>query len=420
MLDINRIETDFEKVCRQLNTRQKDYTKDLKDILELNSKRKELTKIVEEMKAQKNKFSKEIGTLARQNKKAEIEIAKKQVSEISGKIDKLDEELKVINEDIYKKNLQLPNIPNDNMPVGKDENDNVEIRKWVKKDFRKTNIPHWDIATRLNLVDFELGAKISGTRFLAYTENGAIMVRAIADILLKRHKKHGYKEMMLPLLVNEENMLGTGQLPKFEDDAYKIDNQFLIPTSEVSLTNIVRGEIVDTKKLPMYLTSFSQCFRREAGSAGRDTKGMIRLHQFNKVEMVKICEPKDSYDELEKMVQDAEDCLQLFNLPYRVVELCSGDVGFASQKTYDLEVWFPNQSKFREISSCSNCGDFQARRMGARFKNTEGKTQFLNTLNGSGLAIDRLFAAILENHFDGTKLHLPEALKPYFDNNDYL
>ncbi|WP_237243839.1 aminoacyl--tRNA ligase-related protein [Spiroplasma clarkii] len=170
----------------------------------------------------------------------------------------------------------------------------------------------------------------------------------------------------------------------------------------------------------MYLTSFSQCFRREAGSAGRDTKGMIRLHQFNKVEMVKICEPKDSYDELEKMVQDAEDCLQLFNLPYRVVELCSGDVGFASQKTYDLEVWFPNQSKFREISSCSNCGDFQARRMGARFKNTEGKTQFLNTLNGSGLAIDRLFAAILENHFDGTKLHLPEALKPYFDNNDYL
>lgn len=420
MLDINRIESDFDKVCKQLNKRQKDFTNDLKLILELNSKRKELTKEVEELKAQKNKFSKEIGALARENKKDEIQKVKTQVDNLAGTIDRLDEELKEIMKKINTNIMVIPNVPNEQMPVGESDEDNLEVRKWAPEEVKAKSIPHWDIATRLELVNFELGAKLSGSRFLVYSNNGAKMVRAIADILLNRHKQNGYKEMFLPLLVNAENMLGTGQLPKFEDDAYKVDNQYLIPTSEVPLTNIVRNEILDQKDLPMYLTSFTQCFRREAGSAGRDTKGMIRLHQFNKVEMVKICEPQNSNEELEKMVWDAEDCLKMFELPYRVVELCTGDVGFASQKTYDLEAWFPNQNKYREISSCSNCGDFQARRMMSRYKNSEGKTEYIHTLNGSGLAIDRLIAAILENHFDGIKLHLPKVLRPYFNNQEFL
>ncbi|AOG59960.1 seryl-tRNA synthetase [Spiroplasma helicoides] len=419
MIDINRIEQEFEFVCEQLKKRQTDYTNDLKNLVDLNNKRKELIKKTEELKSEKNKISKDIGVLAREKKNNQIESLKNQVSVLNEKIDKYDLELKQINEDIELKLLELPNVPNKDMPEGKDEEQNVEIRKWVEPGLKKSE-PHWDIATKLNMVDFQLGAKLSGSRFLVYTDRGSKMIRAIADILLKRHSKHGYKEMFLPLLVNKEIMYGTGQLPKFEDDAYKIDDQYLIPTSEVPLTNLFRNEIVEHKDLPIYLTAFSQCFRREAGSAGRDTKGMIRLHQFNKVEMVKVCDSESSYDELEKMVLDAEDCLKMFKIPYRVIELCTGDVGFSSQKTYDLEAWFPNQDKFREISSCSNCGDFQARRMMARYRNKENKTEYLHTLNGSGLAIDRLFAAILENHFDGKKLVLPEVLKPYFDNKDYL
>ncbi|AHI52346.1 serine--tRNA ligase [Spiroplasma culicicola] len=420
MLDINRIESDFDFVCEQLNKRQKDFTNDLKIVLDLNNKRKELIKEVEELKAQKNKISKEIGILARENKTDEIEKIKTEVTNTGNKIDSLDEQLKNIVEQLNSKLAEIPNVPNENMPVGKDDQDNPEIRRWEEPGLKKSDLAHWDIGQKLNLVNFELGAKISGSRFLVYENNGSKMIRAIADILLNKHKSNGYKEMWLPLLVNSENMYGTGQLPKFEEDAYKVDDQYLIPTSEVPLTNVVRNEILDHKQLPMYLTAFTQCFRREAGSAGRDTKGMIRLHQFNKVEMVKIVHPNNSYQELESMVNDAEECLKMFEVPYRVVELCTGDVGFSSQKTYDLEVWFPEQNKFREISSCSNCGDFQARRMQARFKNEEGKIEYLHTLNGSGLAIDRLFAAMIENHFDGEKLYLPKVLRPYFDNQEYL
>ncbi|QGS51372.1 serine--tRNA ligase [Spiroplasma tabanidicola] len=420
MLDINRIENDFDFVLEQLNKRQTNYEKQLKNIIEINKKRKDIIKQVEELKAQKNKVSKKIGVLSRENKNDEIKKLKNEIASTNEKINLLDKQQSKIDLELKTLMLEIPNVPNKNMPLGKDDEENIEIKKWLEPGLKKDSEAHWDIATKLSLVDFELGVKISGSRFLAYTGKGSKMVRAIADILINRHTNKGYKEMSLPILVNRENMLGTGQLPKFEDDAYKVDNQFLVPTSEVSLTNVVRHEILDLKQLPMYLTSFSQCFRRESGSAGRDTKGMIRLHQFNKVEMVKVCEPKNSDEELEKMLLDAEDCLKMFNIPYRVVELCTGDVGFASQKTYDLEVWFPNQNKFREISSCSNCGDFQARRMMARFKNEEGKTEYVHTLNGSGLAIDRLFAAILENNYDGEKLVLPEVLRPYFNKESYI
>ncbi|WP_338985107.1 serine--tRNA ligase [Spiroplasma endosymbiont of Diplazon laetatorius] len=420
MLDINKIENDFEKVCSDLAKRNKDFKNDLTEVVELNSQRKKITFEVEELKSEKNKISKDIGVLARENKKEEIEKLKNQVSEINIKIEKLDADLKIISESLNSKLSYIPNIPNENIPLGKDEEDNVEIKKWNSDNLKTDGEAHWEIASKLGLVDFELGSKLSGSRFVVYTNLGAKMIRALTDILITRHTNNGYKEMWLPLIVNKENMYGTGQLPKFEEDAYKLDDQYLIPTSEVPLTNTVRDKILDKSELPMYLTAFTQCFRKEAGSAGRDTKGLIRLHQFNKVEMVKITDSKTSFEELEKMLLDAEDCLQLFNLPYRVVELCGGDIGFSSAKTYDLEVWFPNQNKYREISSCSNCLDFQAKRIMTRYKNDDGKNEYVHTLNGSGLAIDRLFAAIMENYYDGEKLVLPDVIRPYFGNQEFL
>ncbi|ALD65915.1 serine--tRNA ligase [Spiroplasma cantharicola] len=420
MLDINKIESDFEKVNSNLKKRNKDFKLELNQIVELNSKRKKITFKVEELKAKKNKISKDIGILAKNNNKNEIEKLKKEVSKINQEVEKLDNDLRLINDEINSKLSYIPNIPNDNIPLGKDENDNIEIKTWKNGKIKNDGESHWDIASKLGLVDFELGSKLSGSRFVVYTNLGAKIIRALADILINRHTNNGYKEMYLPLIVNKENMYGTGQLPKFEEDAYKIGDQYLIPTSEVPLTNTVRDKILEKEQLPIYLTSFTQCFRKEAGSAGRDTKGLIRLHQFNKVEMVKITDNKTSYEELEKMLIDAEECLQLFNLPYRVVELCGGDIGFSSAKTYDLEVWFPNQNKYREISSCSNCLDFQSKRIMARYKNDDNKNEYVHTLNGSGLAIDRLFAAILENYYDGDKLLIPDILKPYLGNIDFI
>ncbi|WP_342258733.1 serine--tRNA ligase [Spiroplasma endosymbiont of Dioctria linearis] len=420
MLDINKIESDFDKVNSSLKKRNKDFNSDLKEIIELNSQRKEVTFKVEELKAKKNKISKDIGILSKNNKKDEIEKLKNEVSKINQKVEKLDNDLKTINQEINYKLSYIPNIPNENIPLGKDEEDNVEIKTWKVGKIKNNGEAHWDIASKLGLVDFELGSKLSGSRFVVYTNLGAKIIRALADILINRHTNNGYKEMCLPLIVNKENMFGTGQLPKFEEDAYKIGDQYLIPTSEVPLTNIVRDKILEKSQLPMYLTAFTQCFRKEAGSAGRDTKGLIRLHQFNKVEMVKITDSESSYLELEKMLVDAEECLKLFNLPYRVVELCGGDIGFSSAKTYDLEVWFPHQNKYREISSCSNCLDFQSKRIMARYKNENGKNENVHTLNGSGLAIDRLFAAILENYYDGNKLLIPDVLKPYLGNINFL
>jgi seryl-tRNA synthetase len=419
MIDVNKLELDFDKIKTQINKRGADLSTTLISVVDLNKKRKELILEVENLKAQKNQTSKKIGELMRDKKNDEAAKLKASVTEINEAIEKGDAELEATITKLNQINAGIPNIPNDGIPVGADENDNVVVRDWKSGEIKKTEIPHWDIATKLGLVDFEYGAKISGSRFLTYTGEGARLVRYIADILLKEHRERGYKEFFLPVLVNREIMFGTGQLPKFEDDAYKVDDSFLVPTAEVPLTNMYRNEILDGKNLPINVTAFTQCFRRESGSAGRDTRGMIRLHQFNKVELVKFSNPKDSYNELEKMTNDAENILQLFKLPYRVVELCSGDLGFSAAKTYDLEVWFPNQEKYREISSCSNCLDFQARRINARFKDEDGTTKLVHTLNGSGVAIDRLIAAILENYYDGEKLVLPEVLKPYY-GKDYL
>lgn len=418
MIDIKFIEDNYELVLQSLNKRQGNYEGVLKKVLKLNEERKELIKVIEDKKAKKNQITKTYGDLVKRNQS--IVDLKNEVLKINEFIESRESDFKKIVDELNNCLLEIPNIPNENIPLGVSDEDNLEVRTWPGLGLKKDGEAHWDIATKLNLVDFELGSKLSGARFLVYTGKGSKMVRAIADVLLTRHTKNGYKEISVPLLVNKEIMFGTGQLPKFEDDAYKIDDKYLIPTSEVPLTNLVRNETLKSTDLPIYLTSFSQCFRREAGSAGRDTKGMIRLHQFNKVEMVKITDETSSFIELEKMVTDAEDCLKLFNIPYRVVELCGGDIGFSSKKTYDLEVWFPNQNKYREISSCSNCGDFQARRMKAKYRDKEGKTKYVHTLNGSGLAIDRLFAAILENYYDGQKLILPEVLKPYFNGDEFI
>ncbi|PPE05911.1 serine--tRNA ligase [Williamsoniiplasma lucivorax] len=420
MLDINFIEENQKDVEKRLNHRGNDFSKDLKFVVEKNKRRKEILVEVEKLKATKNQLSKEIGFLIRDQKNGEIEQIKNKIVQMDVQIVELDEELKIVVKEMNDVLAGIPNLPDESVVVGADENDNVEVRKSSHPNLSTQAEPHWEIATKLQLVDFELGPKLSGSRFLVYTGLGSKLVRVIADILLTRHTNHGYKEFFLPVIVNAEAMYGTGQLPKFEEDAYKTGDQYLIPTAEVPLTNIHANEIIDGNKLPLNYTSFTQCFRQEAGSAGRDTKGMIRLHQFNKVELVKFAKPEESMNELEKLVIDAEAILKLFDLPYRVIQLCTGDMGFSSLKTYDLEVWFPSQNKYREISSCSNCGDFQARNMMARYKDENNKTQYVHTLNGSGLAIDRLIAAIMENYWDGEKLNLPPVLQPYFNNQKFI
>ncbi|ASZ08777.1 serine--tRNA ligase [Mesoplasma chauliocola] len=421
MLDINFIESNLIKVKEQLNKRSGDYTVILDEAVELNIQRKTILKNVESLKANKNNLSKQVGELMRDKKIEEANKIKEEVSLINTNIDKFDEKLKYVQEQLTYKLQNIPNIPNDNMPLGEDENDNVEIRVWGSEFIKSHESAHWDIADKLKLVDFEAGPKLSGSRFVVYTGLGAKLVRSLATVLLDLHTSKGYKEITVPLLVNPQAMYGTGQLPKFKEDAYITTNeQYLIPTGEVPLTNLHAGEILELTQLPIHYTTYSQCFRQEAGSAGRDTKGLIRLHQFNKVELVKITDQETSELELQGMVKDAEAVLQLFELPYRVVELCTGDVGFSSTKTYDLEVWFPEQNKYREISSCSNCADFQARNMQTRYRDSNGEVKLVHTLNGSGVAIDRLLAAILENYWDGEKLVLPKILKPYFNNQEYI
>ncbi|ATI72974.1 serine--tRNA ligase [Mesoplasma florum] len=421
MLDINFIESNLVKVKEQLNKRSGDYSLIIDEAVELNVQRKSILKEVENLKANKNNLSKQVGELMRNKQSDEANKIKEEVTLINSKIEKLDNSLKLVQEQLTNKLQNIPNIPNDNMPIGNDDNDNVEVRQWGNELIKKHNTPHWDIADKLKLVDFEAGPKLSGSRFVVYTGLGAKLVRSLSNILLNLHTSKGYTEITVPLLVNPQAMYGTGQLPKFKEDAYITTNdQYLIPTGEVPLTNLHAGEILDLNQLPIHYTTYSQCFRQEAGSAGRDTKGLIRLHQFNKVELVKITNQESSEAELQAMVNDAEAVLQLFNLPYRVVELCTGDVGFSSSKTYDLEVWFPEQNKYREISSCSNCTDFQARNMQTRYRDANGEVKLAHTLNGSGVAIDRLIAAILENYWDGEKLILPTVLKPYFGNQEYI
>ncbi|HIP42861.1 MAG TPA: serine--tRNA ligase [Aquifex aeolicus] len=416
MIDIELIRKNPEFVKERLSTRDKELVKLVDKVLELDKKRREIIKELERLRNERNKLSKEIGILKREGKDT-TEIQNK-VKGLKGEIEKLEEELRKVEKKLESTILWIPNIPNESVPVGSDENDNVEIRRWGeprKFDFEPK--PHWEIGENLGILDFKKGAKLSGSRFTVIRGWGAKLERALINFMLDLHSKKGYKEVFPPHLVRPEILIGTGQLPKFEEDLYKCerDNLYLIPTAEVPLTNLFRDEILKEEELPIYLTAYTPCYRREAGAYGKDIRGIIRQHQFDKVELVKIVHPETSYEELEKLIRDAEEVLQLLGLPYRVVELCTGDLGFSASKTYDIEVWFPSQNKYREISSCSNCEDFQARRMNTRFKDSKtGKNRFVHTLNGSGLAVGRTFAAILENYQqeDGSVV-IPEVLRDY-------
>jgi len=415
MLDLKQIRKNYQEIRRRLATRGEEYAKLLDEVYQLDKRKREIQKEVEQLRALLNKKSKEYGRLKREGK--EDENLKRELAEIKEKLKALEEELKTLEEKLNDLLLRIPNVPHPSVPVGEDENDNVEIRRWGEPpqfDFEPK--PHWEIGEKLGILDFERGAKLSGSRFVVKKGLGAKLVRALINFMLDMHAERGYEEVYVPHLVKPEILIGTGQLPKFEEDLFKCerDNLYLIPTAEVPLTNLHREEILKEEDLPIYYTAYTPCYRREAGSYGRDIKGLIRLHQFDKVELVKITKPEESYNELEKLVNDAERILRALKLPYRVVELCTGDLGFSAAKTYDLEVWMPSYNRYREISSCSNCEDFQARRMKLRYKTKEGKNVLCHTLNGSGLAVGRTLAAILENYQqkDGSVV-IPEALRPY-------
>lgn len=414
MLDIKILRNEPERIKEALKKRNNDL--DISPAIELDKQRRELLTDVEKKKAAQNEITKKIP----QMKKAGEDTTEifKEMKELSNEIKSDDEKVRDIDAQLRDFMLRIPNIPNESCPVGTDDSDNVELRKnGTPREFTFEPKAHWDIGTNLDILDFERGTKIAGTRFTVYKGLGARLERAVIQYFLNTHTDRGYTEIFPPFMVNRASMTGTGQLPKFEEDAFKVTNNgyFLIPTAEVPVTNLHRDEILDGTKLPIKYCAYSACFRAEAGSAGRDTRGIIRQHQFNKVEMVKFTKPEDSYDELEKLTNDAEILLQGLGIPYRVVVLSTGDLGFSSAKTYDIEVWMPSYNKYVEISSCSNFEDYQARRANIRYKeNPKDKAQFVHTLNGSGLAVGRTVAAILENfqNEDGS-VTVPQALIPY-------
>ncbi len=414
MLDIRAIRTNPEEIKQKLARRGQEFKID--EIIELDIKKRALLTSVEELKAKKNKVSEEVAKLKKAKLDAEELILENK--NISEKIKEDDEKVAEIDSEINLILLALPNVPSEFTPDGKDETDNQEIRKWgLPTEFPYEPKAHWDIGEDLGILDFATGAKVTGARFTFYKDLGARLERALINYYLNTHTENGYTEIFPPFLVNRKSMQGTGQLPKFEDDAFKIagTEYFLVPTAEVPVTNMYREQILDAADLPIHYTAYSACFRAEAGSAGRDTRGLIRQHQFNKVELVKFVKPEDSYNELELLTRDAERVLQGLGLPYRVVSLCAGDLGFSSAKTYDIEVWMPSYNRYVEISSCSNFEDFQARRADIKYRpDIKAKPQFIHTLNGSGVAIGRTVAAILENfqQEDGSVL-IPEILRPY-------
>ncbi|WP_421354833.1 serine--tRNA ligase [Streptococcus suis] len=422
MLDIKRIRTDFDGVAAKLATRGV-AAETLADIKELDAKRREILVTVEELKAERNTVSAEIAQAKRNKENADDKIAAMQ--KLSADVKNLDAELLEIDEKLNTILTVLPNTPHDSVPIGADEEENVEVRRWgTPREFTFEPKAHWDLGEDLDILDWERGAKVTGTRFLFYKNLGARLERALYNFMLDEHIAEGYQEIITPYMVNHDSMFGTGQYPKFKEDTFELaDTNFvLIPTAEVPLTNYYRNEILEEKDLPIYFTAMSPSFRSEAGSAGRDTRGLIRLHQFHKVEMVKFATPEQSYDELEKMTANAENILQKLGLPYRVLALCTGDMGFSAAKTYDLEVWIPAQNAYREISSCSNTEDFQARRAQIRYRDAaDGKVKLLHTLNGSGLAVGRTVAAILENYQneDGS-VTIPEVLRPYMGGAEVI
>jgi seryl-tRNA synthetase len=435
MLDARYIRERHDAVLAAMRSRQKDW--DAAAYLALDSQRRDLIGRIEALKAQRNTASKQIGELMRlanaasdsaekAAKAAQAEGAKDAVRQGNEQIEALEAELAGVEAALAAEAMSLPNLPSETTPVGTDESQNVEVRRWgVPRDFTKDGfepVPHWDLGPALGIIDFERAVKLAKSRFILLGGLGARLERAIINFMADTHASRGYKEWWCPILGNAETLTGTGQLPKFEEDLFKtVDGMYLIPTAEVMLTNIHRDEILDAGDLPLHYCAFTPCFREEAGSAGRDTRGLIRVHQFDKVEMVKFARPEESFAELESMVEDAENILRLLELPYRVIELCTGDLGFSAAKTYDLEVWLPSYGGYKEISSCSNCTDFQARRANIRYRDARpaeaggfSGTRLAHTLNGSGLAVGRTMAAILENcqREDGS-VDLPTALVPY-------
>ncbi|MBW3058012.1 serine--tRNA ligase [Spiroplasma poulsonii] len=422
MLDQKKVVENLDEVIKKLSRRQDDFSY-LQDVKKLSEQRRELIVKSEKLKEQRNLESKKVGTLVAEKKDHEAAKIKEIIVTMKKEMDIIDNQLNQVEEKIRAILEVTPNIPDDSVPTGQDENDNLEVRKWGKVTPNPKIKEHWEVASKLDIIDFERGTKLSGSRFVVYKGMGAKLERALMNFMLDEHAKRGYIEIETPILVQPQIMYGTGNLPKFREDTYYIekDNLYLIPTAEVPLTNLYREEILAGKDLPIYHTAYTPCFRQEAGSAGRDTKGIIRLHQFRKVEMIKFTKAENSFDELEKMVLDAEKILQLLEIPYRVILLCSGDMGFSSAKTYDIEVWMPGQNKYREISSCSNCLDFQSRRMKMRYRDDNNETNFVHTLNGSGLAVDRLIVAILENYQneDGT-ISIPKRIQSYLQGQTVI
>ncbi|MDI3548889.1 MAG: seryl-tRNA synthetase [Halanaerobiales bacterium] len=415
MLDLRFVRENTDIVAKALEKRGMDIS--LEQFKKLDEERRKILHEAEQLKHKRNVVSDKIGQLKRAGEDASGMI--EEMKDVSDRIKRYDERLREIEGDLYQILLGIPNIPNEDVPVGKDEEDNLEIRRWGKpRKFDFDFKPHWELGEKLDILDFERGSKVTGARFTFLKGAGARLERSLINFMIDLHvKEHGYTEIFPPFMANSDSMTGTGQLPKFAGDMFKVENTdyYLIPTAEVPVTNLYREEILDAAQLPIKHVAYSACFRAEAGAHGRDTRGIIRQHQFNKVELVKFTRPEDSYDELESLTKDAEEVLQKLELPYRVVALCTGDLTFSSAKTYDLEVWLPAYNTYREISSCSNFEDFQARRAGIRYRlEPNAKAEFVHTLNGSGLAVGRTVAAIIENYQneDGS-ITIPEALRPY-------
>ncbi len=419
MLDIKRIRNEYDEVETAMIHRN-NTLEELQKLPALDVKRRELLQETEQLKNLRNTVSQDVAKLKKSGEHADELIV--EMKKVSDQIKDLDEALRLIEAEVNDLVLSIPNLPHSSVPIGLSEEENVEIRRWGDiPSFDYEVNAHWDLAQELDILDFEAAAKVAGSRFVFYKGLGARLERALINFMMDLHSdEHGYEEMLPPYIVNRDSMVGTGQLPKFEEDAFKLKDTeyFLIPTAEVPVTNYHRHEILAYEELPKAYVAFSACFRSEAGSAGRDTRGLIRQHQFNKVELVRLVDPEDSYAELEGLTAQAEKVLQLLKLPYRVLCLCTGDLGFTSAKTYDLEVWLPHSQMYREISSCSNFEDFQARRANLRFRReAKAKPEFVHTLNGSGLALGRTVAAILENYqqADGSVI-IPDVLRPYMNN----
>ena len=416
MLDIKVVRTEPERVKEAMRSRNKNMDAEVDRVLAIDAQRRALSAQADERKAEQNQASKTIPQIKKEG--GDITVIMERMKRLSEEVKGLDGQIAALETEQRTILLSIPNIPHESVPYGKDDKENQDMRHWGEPtSFEFEPQPHWDLGARLGILDPETAAKVTGARFHFYKGLGARLERAIINFFLNTHTQNGYTEILPPFMVNRASMTGTGQLPKFEEDAFKLANEdyFLIPTAEVPVTNMHRDEILDGSQLPLKYCAYSACFRAEAGSAGRDTRGLIRQHQFNKVELVKFVDPETSYEELEKLTRDAEKVLQLLGLPYRVVTLSTGDLGFSSAKTYDIEVWMPSYGRYVEISSCSNFEDYQARRAAIRFKNgPKEKARLVHTLNGSGVAVGRTVAAIMENYQNGDgSVTVPEVLRPY-------